>query len=72
MIYGRMGTEACAAMTLTNPIQGLMIGALCGLAQASGVIIGKKLGEKEYEEAYKASKKLIFYGFVLLHHDFYQ
>ena len=51
MIYGHLGTDACAAMTLTNPVQGLMIGALCGLSQAAGVIIGKKLGNKEYDEA---------------------
>ncbi len=63
-IYGNMGTESSAAMTLINPIQGLMIGALCGLSQAAGVIIGKKLGNKEYDEAYSASKKLILYGFV--------
>ncbi|MGN0141807.1 MAG: MATE family efflux transporter [Roseburia sp.] len=63
-IYGHMGTESSAAMTLTNPVQGLMIGALCGLSQAAGVIIGKKLGNKEYEEAYRASKKLILYGAV--------
>lgn len=64
VIYGHLGTEACAAMTLTNPVQGLMIGALCGLSQAAGVIIGKKLGNKEYDEAYAASKKLIVYGFI--------
>lgn len=64
MIYGHLGTEDCAAMTLINPIQGLMIGALCGLSQASGVIIGKLLGNKEYDEAYKASWKLIKYGFI--------
>lgn len=63
-IYGHMGTESSASMTLTNPVQGLMIGALCGLSQAAGVIIGKKLGNKEYEEAYRASKKLILYGAV--------
>ena len=63
-IYGHMGTESSAAMTLINPIQGLMIGALCGLSQAAGVIIGKKLGNKEYGEAYQASKKLILYGAV--------
>ena len=40
-IYGHMGTIACAAMTLTNPIQGLMIGALSGLSQAAGILIGK-------------------------------
>lgn len=36
-IYGHLGTDACAAMTLINPIQGLMIGALCGLSQAAGL-----------------------------------
>ena len=63
-IYGHIGTESSAAMTLINPIQGLMIGALCGLSQAAGVIIGKKLGSKDYDEAYISSKKLILYGFV--------
>ena len=63
-IYGNMGTEACAAMTLINSIQGLMMGALCGLSQAAGVIIGKKLGNREYDESYTAAKKMILYGFV--------
>lgn len=63
-IYGRMGTSSSAAMTLINPIQGLMLGALCGLSQAAGVIVGKLLGSREYEEAYRVSKKLIIYGAV--------
>lgn len=63
-IYGHLGTDASAAMTLTNPIQGLMIGALCGLSQAASVVIGKKLGNKEYDDAYWSAKKLILYGFV--------
>lgn len=63
-IYGHLGTQATAAMTLTNPVQGLLIGALCGLSQAAGVIIGKGLGNSEYEESYAAAKKLMFYGFV--------
>ena len=61
-IYGHMGTKAAAAMTLINPIQGLVIGALCGLSQAAGVIVGKKLGTGDYSDAYKASKKLVIYG----------
>lgn len=63
-IYGHMGTAASAAMTLINPVQGLMIGALCGLSQAAGILIGKKLGNKEYDDAYQASKRLIWYGAV--------
>lgn len=63
-IYGHIGTQASAAMTLTNPVQGLLIGALCGLSQAAAVIIGKRLGSEKYDDAYEASKKLILYGFV--------
>lgn len=63
-IYGHMGTEACAAMTLTNPIQGLMIGALSGLSQAAGILIGKSLGKADYQEAYGNSQKLIRYGVI--------
>lgn len=63
-IYGHIGTDSSAAMTLINPVQGLLIGALCGLSQAAGILIGKKLGNKEYEEAYEDSKKLILYGFI--------
>lgn len=62
-IYGHMGTDASAAMTLINPIQSLVIGALCGLSQAASVITGKKLGSKEYEDAYRDSWRLIRYGF---------
>ena len=63
-VYGHMSTDASAAMTLTNPIQGLVIGALCGLSQAASVIIGKHLGSGENEEAYWSAKKLMVYGAI--------
>ena len=61
-IYGNIGTDACAAMTMTGPIQGLMIGALSGLAQAAGILIGKSLGNEENDKAYKDSKRMMWYG----------
>ena len=61
-IYGHLGTGASAAMTLINPVQGLVIGALCGLSQAAGVIVGKQLGRGEREEAYRSGKRLLVYG----------
>lgn len=63
-IYGKMGTDACAAMTITVPVQTIVIGALGGLAQASGILVGKSLGRGEYDRAYDESKKLLFYGFA--------
>ena len=61
-IYGHISTDASAAMTLTNPVQGVVIGALCGLSQAVGIIIGKRLGRGETEDAYWAAKRLLIYG----------
>ena len=63
-IYGHMGTRELAGMSLTGPIQGLFIGALSGLSQAAGILIGRRLGEHDYERAYHDSKRLCFYGFV--------
>ena len=63
-IYGNLGTADCAAMTLMNPVQGLVIGALCGLSQAAGVLIGKRLGSGDYDGAYGDAKKLLVYGLV--------
>ena len=61
-IYGRMGTDASAAMTLTAPVQGLVIGALCGLSQAAGVIVGKRLGSGDEDAAYAVGRCLLVYG----------
>ena len=47
-IYGHIGTLESAAMTLTYPIQGLMI--------------GEELGSKAYDSAYRKAKKLMCYG----------
>lgn len=63
-IYGNIGTDACAAMTMTIPVQTIVIGALSGLAQASGILIGKSLGAGKYNQAYEESKKLMKYGFA--------
>ena len=61
-IYGHLGTAATAAMTLTNPVQSLAIGALCGLSQAAAILIGKRLGDGDRETAYREAKKLLIYG----------
>ena len=51
-IYGRIGTQAVAAMTLTNPLQGMFIGMFTGISTAATVMTGKRLGRDEKEESY--------------------
>lgn len=61
-VYGHMGTNELAGMSLTGAVQGLTMGALGGLSQAAGILIGKRLGSDEYEEAYRESIKLCALG----------
>lgn len=63
-VYGNMGTEPLAAMTITFSIQAIMIGGLSGLSQAAGIIIGKLLGQGEYDEAYSRSKTIMKMGLL--------
>ena len=39
-----------------------IVGALSGLSAAAGVMVGKRLGRKEYDEAYTESKKIMYAG----------
>lgn len=61
-IYGHVGTKAFAAMTLTNPLQALVIGALSGVSQAAGVMIGKRQGAGDTKSAYQDAKGLMYTG----------
>ena len=61
-VYGHIGTEAAAAMVLSYPVQGIMIGALTGVSQAAGIMVGKLLGREAREEALSSSRSLLAYG----------
>ena len=50
-VYGHLGTNELVGMSLTGAVQGLTMGALGGLSQAAGILIGKRLGSNEYDEA---------------------
>lgn len=58
-IYGRLGRDALAAMTLTNPVQGLLIGLFSGVSAATVVMVGGRLGKDDYEGAYVVARKLL-------------
>lgn len=61
-VYGHMGTAELAGMALTGPVQGLMTGALSGLSQAAGILVGARLGRGEYDDAYREGLRLCGYG----------
>lgn len=61
-IYGNMGTAACVAMTLTVPVQTLVIGMLSGISQAAGILTGRTLGQGEYGRAGREAEKLMLMG----------
>lgn len=62
ILYGHLAPGDLAAMSMTGPVQGLFIGALSGVSQAAGILMGKRLGAGKFEEAYGESKKLVGYG----------
>lgn len=64
MIYGHLGTAPCAAMTLLNPVQALVIGALSGLSQAASILVGKELGSSDRHRAELTSKVVLRHGLV--------
>lgn len=59
VIYGHLGTEPCASMTLMYPIQGIAIGALCGVSSAAGIITGNALGSGDNEKAWNYAQKFV-------------
>ncbi|CAM4372866.1 MATE family efflux transporter [Paenibacillus alkaliterrae] len=62
IIYSRMGTVEMTAMTITFPLQGLMIGLLTGISGAAAVMVGNKLGAGEPVIAQQYAKRLIRFG----------
>lgn len=64
-LYGQMGTEQLAAMTLTFPVQGLSVGFFSGLSAATGILLGNTLGAGKFSEAYRLSYKFISISIAL-------
>ena len=63
-MYGHLGTANLAAYTLTCPIQSLIVGALSGLSAAAGVMVGKQLGKKAFDDAYRDARRIMLTGLV--------
>ncbi|GMQ56866.1 MATE family efflux transporter [Vallitalea sediminicola] len=58
-VYGRMGEDVMATMTLNQTIEQLFMVLFFGISSACAVILGNEIGNNKLERAYEYSKKFI-------------
>jgi putative MATE family efflux protein len=59
VVYGRMGTEAIAAMSITSTFEKISFTLLMGVGNACAIIVGHKIGESNEDQAYHLGKKYL-------------
>ena len=63
--FARIGVTAGAAYQACNTISGLFSMLAFSIGDAALIIIGQKLGEGKYEEAYEMGKKMLILGLIV-------
>ncbi|MFO6422812.1 MATE family efflux transporter [Motilimonas sp. KMU-193] len=61
-IYGQMGVEALAIMSLLAPLEGCIYAFFLGFALACSTMLGHELGADRYEHAWSQSKLFLWLG----------
>lgn len=65
LVYGRMGDEAVAAITITQNVEQICVVIFQGLSAATAVMLGNELGAGKLKEAEIHSKYFIILQFIL-------
>jgi putative MATE family efflux protein len=60
LIYGRIGTQELAVMSLMAPLEGLLVSFFFGFASACSIMVGQRLGQNAFESAWSIAR-----GFVI-------
>ncbi|MCR5699015.1 MAG: MATE family efflux transporter [Treponemataceae bacterium] len=60
-IYGHAGTDIFSAFSITCTISNLVWTFFIGCGNAAAILIGKKIGEQQHEQAQMLAKKLTFF-----------
>lgn len=63
-VYARIGTEAIAAMNIVSSIENLAFVAFLALSDATGILIGNRIGAGEEEAAFNYGRRSLVLGFV--------
>lgn len=56
LIYGRIGTQELAVMSLMAPIEGLLVAFFIGFASACSIMVGQRLGQDAFSSAWAVAK----------------
>jgi putative MATE family efflux protein len=64
LVYGRMGDEAVAAITITQTVEQIITVVFQGISAATAVILGNELGANKLEEAKTHAKYFIILQFI--------
>ena len=59
IIYGQLGTDALAVMSLLAPIEGIFISLFFGLSSACSIVVGRQLGAGNFDQAWRVAKNFI-------------
>jgi putative MATE family efflux protein len=69
MVYGRIGTDAVAAVNIVSTIENLAIVIIIGITEATGIMVGNRIGANEDGKAYAYARQtliLVTLGSVVL------
>ncbi len=64
-VYGRMSTQTVAAMNVFGTVEQLCMAALWGTMNAAAVIVGKRVGADEGEDAYLCGQRMLIIGVAI-------
>jgi putative MATE family efflux protein len=56
LIYGRMGTQELAVMSLLAPLEGLLVAFFFGFASACTIMVGQRLGQDAFNSAWTVAR----------------
>lgn len=60
MVFGAMGAQSLALVSLLAPIEGLMVVLFLGGAVAGGIVVGRLLGQQRFDEAEALARLLLW------------
>ncbi|WP_394175659.1 MATE family efflux transporter [Thalassotalea litorea] len=60
LIFGRMGTQELAVMSVLAPVEGMFISMFFGFASACAIMVGQRLGADKIDEAWSIARTFAF------------